>query len=282
MPSRALARRRAAIWRAVESVLSQEGVRAIPLVVINGPDRDPSLVDELRADRRLRVASIDDAGLPRALPAGRKLVDTPWFGELDDDDVLLPGALRCRLDVMAQGAGWDAVVTNGYRRGAYGDVLNTTDAAFVRRDPLHAMVAHNWVLPGSWLCRTDTIGAEFFEGIPPHLECTYLGLMFATKCRMVFVDTPTVAWYTDTPDSQSKSPEFLLGQAAALRRIAELDLPRDVRAAFRARVADAFHSNADLALARGSRREAWRWHLRSLREPGGWRYLPFTRFLIRR
>jgi hypothetical protein len=88
-------------------------------------------------------------------------------------------------------------------------------------------------------------------------------------------------WNTDTPLSVSKTREYLLGQVAALARILELELPHEVRDWFRNSMANACHANAERNLQERSLREAWRWHLRSLRQPRGLRHLLFTRQLVR-
>lgn len=281
MPTRAVAERGHSIRRALESVLARQDVRAVAIVVVNGPDRDAALVRELQSDRRLKVVVIEQPGLAEALRAGRRLVDTPWFGELDDDDFLLPGTLVERLDALAGDGAFDVAVSNGYRRDVDGrDVPNIVDAAAVHADPVRAMLVHNWLLPGSWVCRTDAVSVDFFDGMPRFLECTYLALMFATRRRTIFLDRPGVVWHCHAPGSLSSSRAYAVGQADALRHIVRLDLPLDVRRAYRRRVSDALHGNADRCRHEGLRGEAWRWHLRSLREPGGWRYLPFTRHLV--
>jgi hypothetical protein len=276
MPTRARRERTALLKRAIDSVLAQAAVRVVPLVMINGPNPDAALMQELRADRRLRVAALDDAHLPAALCAGRKMVDTEWFAELDDDDILLPGALATRLRALQESPGFDVVVTSGLKRAAGGDELNIDDVLALERDPLRAMLQRNWLLPGSWLCRADAAGPEFFDRMPRFLECTYLGLRFATDCRIRFLAEPTVVHHMDTPQAESKSRDYRFGQAAALRRLLELDLPADVRAELRTRVRRACHANARASLQEGSLTDAWSWHLQSLRERGGWRYLRYT------
>lgn len=266
--------------RAIASVLAQEGVRAVPLVVINGSEKDPELVRELTADPRLRVTLVEDRDLPGALRAGRELVDTPWFSRLDDDDLMLPGALALRVAALETRPGLDAVVTNGYRRSATGDTLHVTDSAAVQRDPLSALLRGNWLLPGSWLCRTDAIGPEIFRDAPHWLECTYLAVKLASGGRMIFLEQPTVAWHTDVPGSESKSLGWSLGEADSLARILELDLPEPFRDGIRRKIAVACHSAAGRLLATGNPRDAWRWHLRSLRERGGWRYLVYSRRVL--
>jgi len=49
----------------------------------------------------------------------------------------------------------------------------------------------------------------------------------------------------------------------------------------RSRIAGAYHAAADHERMAGALRAAWRWHLASLLQPSGWRYLPFTRYLLR-
>jgi glycosyltransferase involved in cell wall biosynthesis len=268
------------LHRAIASVLAQEGVRVVPLVVINGEERDPGLVRQLTADPRLRVTSVPERGIPEALRAGRDLVDTPWFSRLDDDDLMLPGALALRVATLEAQPGLDAVVTNGYRRDGAGDTLHIRNAAAVQRDPLGALLSSNWLLPGSWLCRTASIGSDIFRDAPHSLECTYLAVQLASRHRMVFLEQPTVVWHTDIPGSESKSKEWHLGEADALVRILELELPQDFRDGIRRRIAPACHSASSRFIAEGSPAEAWRWHIRSLKEPGGWRYLLYTRYVL--
>jgi hypothetical protein len=210
------------------------------------------------------------------------MVDTKWFAELDDDDILLPGALAERVQALHERPDLDAVISNGFRRDAAGDTPSIADVLLVERDPLRALVfgGSYWLLPGSWLCRTDTVGPEFFEHMPSFRECTYLAVRLASTRRITFLQRPSVIWHADTPQSESKSQAYAVAGEPAVRRILELDLPSDVRAALRRTLSHASHANAHLYLNEGRLRNAWRWHLRSLRQPGGWRRLPYTRHLV--
>ena len=275
-------RERAPLLReALRSILAQEGVDAHPIVIVNGAAADAGLRAELEQDPRITVRVTGEASLPRAIRLGRELVTTEWFGELDDDDLLLPGALAARVALLSAQPDTDVVVTNGYRQEPGGRVLQVPDPARVRADPLRAMLDSNWLLPGSWLARTTSVGAELFDAMPKYLECTYLGLRFASGYRMHFLETPTVVWRTDTPSSMSKSRDFALGQVAALQRLLELPLPREVAEELEQHLTRALHARAVLRLREGATREAWRDHVSSLRRPGGLRYLAFTPSLIR-
>jgi len=278
VPTKATPARRTLLKRAIDSLLVQEDVRVVPIVVINGPERDAELTSEIAADRRFRVATLEQADLPTALCTGRKMVDTVWFAELDDDDVLMPRALITRIEALNKQPEFDMVVTNGVRRDFNGDKLHfVCDASIIEVDPLRAMLRQNWLLPGSWLCRTDVVGIELFTAIPRFRECTYLALQFATRCRIKFLDCPTVVYHADTPQSESKSREYTLGGANATRHLLELDLPPDVRDHLRMRLGDACSANANYYLQEKDFRAAWAWYRQSLQEPRGWRRLFFAR-----
>jgi hypothetical protein len=281
VPTRALCERSKSLPAAIESILSQEGVHAVPLVVFDHTTGSAEVESALRLDRRIRLLQVAPVDVPAKLRAGRAQVTTPFFGTLDDDDLLAPGGLARRLDVLRQHPDCTVVVSNGYLRRTTGDTVFMPPDANVAANPLRAMVRANWCLPGSWLARTDKVGADLFDGMPPHLENTFLALRFATEYHMRWLDEPTVTHVMGSPAAQSMSREFVLGQADALRRIIRLALPREIRAEYRRRIAAAYHAAADHDYHAGYLADAWRWHLASLRSPGGWRYLPFTRHLVR-
>lgn len=280
VPTAALAARRALIWRAINSILDQDGVSAVPTVIVNGPARDPDLTRELMADPRLRVHVLEKAGLANALQVGRRLVDTPWFAELDDDDVLLPAALSSRVDVLMQNPDLDCVVTNGYQRSQDAVTLHIADMNVVERDPIRSFWDRNWLLPGSYLCRTDRVGPDVFDGMPEYLECSFIALRLATTYRIKFLQRPTVFWSAQTPDSLSKSRDFILSGSRAHEQLLRLDLPSHARRKVLERITWACHSASDLYLHEGDRLQAWRWHMRSLFRRRGLRYLLYTRRLL--
>jgi glycosyltransferase involved in cell wall biosynthesis len=280
VPTRALAERAPLIRRALASVLSQEGVNAVPVVVVNGADRCPELVRELAGDTRVRLVEIPQAGIPGALRAGREAVESEWFSSLDDDDLYLPRALATRVEALRARPDCDAVVTNGYVRGDGAERLHVPHMERVARDPLTALTEGNWLLPGAWMCRTESVDRWLFDRMPRMLECTFLALQLVLHCRVCFIDRPTVVWNTDTPGSESKSREYLIGYAAALEQLLELPLPPDIRQWLQASRTSAQHDRADLHLRERALLKAWPWHIRSLSNPGGWRHAPFTLRLL--
>jgi len=281
IPTLGLRERAASLKAAIESALAQTGVRPTVVVVLNGKRRDPEVERALRDDARVTLAMREGRGLPAAFVEGRKLVTTPWFSALDDDDLLLPGALELRVRELERRPECAAVFTNGYVRNGAGDSLHIHALQNVNADPVRAMLKRNWSLPGSWLARSEMIGAELFEGMPSYLECTYLGLRIASEHSLFWIETPTVVYHVGSPSAESRSRAYVLGQVAALRRIIELNLPDDVRRVLRARVAGAYHDSSMHERNAGAWRAAWRWHAASLLQPSGWRYLPYTRHLMR-
>ena len=90
------------IERAVESILSQSGVRAIPLLVVNGPAYDRDLLRRWQSDPRVRCHYLQTGSLPGAIRHGRSLVETPYFSFLDDDDLYEPNTLQVRVSAPVQ------------------------------------------------------------------------------------------------------------------------------------------------------------------------------------
>jgi glycosyltransferase involved in cell wall biosynthesis len=276
MPTLARAERVAGLFRAIESVTSQEGARGVPLVVVNGPFASAEVRSRIERRGGTRVVTRATAGLPGALEAGRAAVDTPYFAVLDDDDELLPRALATRLRALDDGAA-DAVVTNGYREGFGRRELDLDDFGPTRADPLRTLVRRNWLRPCAGLFRSHAVPLDLFAGIPEYREWTYLGLRLALERTIAFVNEATYVYRTDTPGSLSRSKEYCLAGPGAIARMLELALPSDVRLMLRYRLTADLHSVCDRELLDGNYLAAWRWHLKCLASPGGWRYLSYTR-----
>ena len=281
IPTVALAERSDHLHRAIDSVLHQEDVDALPLVVVNGPEADRELVDELVHRTDIEFASLATANLPAALRAGRALVRAPCFAELDDDDVLLPNALATRMRVLASDPTIGVVVSNGIIRGGVeGDLPAIADTARTSADPLSALDAATWLSPGGALFRTSAVPPELFDGVPQYLEWTYLAVRLAQSCKLAFIPEPTFVRHINSPSSVWASDGCRLGLPAAIETVLTLDLPPSLRRVFETRWTAACHEAAVSHLRHGRVGPALAWHLRSLNTVRGWRYLPFTRKLL--
>ena len=282
IPTLARSERAPGLIRAIETVASQQGVRGLPIVVVNGPYAPAELRESLARRHDLRLITRADSGLPQALSAGRAAVETPYFSVLDDDDELLPGALKTRVRALDADPDADVVVTNGYVDGFGRRELNVADFCEIERDPARTLLRRNWLRPCAGTFRTRTITLDFFENIPAYREWTYLGLRIALERTIRFLSAPTFVYHADTVGSLSKSKAYCLAGPRAIAEMLRLNLPRDVRATLRAHLTADLHSGSERERLDGNYAAAWGWHLRSLAHPGGWRYLSYTRHLLSR
>ena len=279
IPTLALRERATHIRRAIDSVVDQKDVHALALVIVNGPNADPALVRELRRRPGVRLKSLESPNLPLALGAGRRLVESPWFAELDDDDMLLPHALASRLEMLA-GSNLDAVVSNGIISGDGKSSRAIEYVEGVAANPLSALDSQAWLCPGAALFRSATVQVELFESMPQYLEWTYLAIRLAQTHKLGFLQEPTFVHYTDSPERTWTSDACTLGLPDAFQQLMSLDLPLNLRGLLARRMTSACNRAADLQLSAGRLAEAWSWHLRCLDGDDGWRYLPFTRKLL--
>lgn len=266
---------------AAESVRAQSDVDVRIVVIANGPGCEPEALASLEHDLHAKLIRRVATGFPAALRAGREAVETPFFGELDDDDELLPGTLARRLDEMRRDTALAVVVSNGVLRGDGHDVASIANIEAVRRDPMRSLLESNWLLPGSALFRTDAVPADWFASIPRCLEWTYLGLLLSRRCPIGFLAEPGVVHYEHRPFSTYDSRDCRVERVRALEALLSLELPGDVKRRIRRKIGDACHDLSHMYLNDGDRHMAWRQHLRSLAYPGGWRFLAHTRHLCK-
>ncbi len=274
-------RRRDAIYRALDSITRQQGVNAIPIIVANGDRFDPSLLAELKARRDVRFHYLEQGSLPAAIRQGRTMVNTPYFCFLDDDDEYLPGGLQGRVALLLKHDAVDVVVGGGYRlvgdrRGTSGWKKGDPSS----HDPLRELLVDNWLAPCAAVFRTSRFGVDFFLDAPEYFEWTYLAFKLCVMRRVMFVDLPGHVMH-DTEQSASKSNSYRLAEASVLENILRLDLPGDVLSTLRQKYGAALHESADHYRKLKQHAYAWRFHLKSMLQPGGIRYVSYTRKLLR-
>jgi hypothetical protein len=281
LPTKATVSRVACLHRAIKSVLSQQHVQVQLIVIANGPQCNRDLLNALARRSDLQLVYTDKSGFSAALKIGRNLVDTPFFAELDDDDELLPMALATRLHGMNRDPSVDVVVTNGFRRREGQDTIAIRDMGSCQSNPLRRLMDDMWLVPCAALFRTATVTPDFFAAIPPAMEWTYLGALLALKRKLLFVDVPTFIYNRDTRDSLSRSKSYLLSTPDAIQKLMQIGLPSDIRDLVKKKHVCSLHEVSNRELAEGNVSQAWKWHLRTLTYLYGWRYLPYTRHLVR-
>jgi glycosyltransferase involved in cell wall biosynthesis len=282
IPTLATKERGPFLERALTSALSQKKLRTLPIVVSNGPTCCPEVLNWLEKRSDIRYGHLEEANLPKALSAGRELVDTRYFAELDDDDILLPHALISRFESLSQSENIDAVVSNGFFHDNGKNVISHPDITACQDDPLGSVLNHLWLNPGAALFRTATIKADIFAEMPQYLEWTYLALRLSLEKRVLFIDNPSFVHYLDLPFSIWKSETAPLCLPRALEGILALDLPGTVRAKYEKKWADAGHSVSRLHLEKGKYSSAWAWQKKSLKKRFNIKRLPYTFSLLLR
>lgn len=282
IPTLASVERRLQLLRAIESVFEAAQYASVRVIVcVNGSHYDERTVSELRHEPRVSVHQFNFASAPRASAEGRRRVTARHFGFLDDDDVLLPGAIDLRLDTLRKApSDVDVVISNGIRRIGGMDRPMLDDLASAVSNPLRALIHQNWLPSCGALFRTERIGQAYFDAYHDFAEWTWIAYQLAIDGRrLVACDAPTFIVY-DTPRSLSKSQIYRDSYIQLFQRMLNRKPPADVRQLIQRRLAAALHDASTDRLKAGELQAALRFHLRSLFHLGGWRYLSYSRHIL--
>lgn len=268
------------LQRAIASVRAASTRPVQVIVVVNGARSEAGLLEWLGQQADVLLELAPEPSLPKAILRGRELVQTPYFATLDDDDEFLPGALDCRMQRMQQADQPALVVTNGIRRTAEGDRLTYSSMANIEQRPLPALFDFTWLQSCNGLYRSEAVGPDWFANYHAYAEWTWLAFSLAQagKCIGV-VDAPTYV-NNDTPGSLSKSASYFAAYFALFQRMLAVRPPPNIEKLVRRRLGACLHEDSVRALAAGRRADAWLAHLRSLGQPGGLRFLSYTRRLL--
>ncbi|MFN7925513.1 MAG: glycosyltransferase [Bryobacteraceae bacterium] len=273
IPTLCQSQRRESLRAAVQSVVSQRGVRAKALLAVNGNRADEDLLRMIEAEPGVEVLRIREAGIANALRSARVRVRTETFAFLDDDDVLLDGSLVCRWERMRQ-QGADVVVGNGHFVGRE-PILFDIDR--LEADPLARLASgRNWLASPAGLFRTQSIDLEFFDGKNGFHEWTMLAFKLAVAGKKIsFVGQLCYCLY-ETPGSAWRAGgERFHADAISVAGHCLRNSPKHLKPAFLNRWISALHDASEFHAGAGNRAAAWRLHAKCL-VAGGWRFLPFT------
>jgi hypothetical protein len=113
IPTCAKVSRARLLWRAIDSLLSNQDGLVLPVVAVNGSRYLPEVLNDLRRRRDIRCIYLEEASTTGARLAARNVIDAEFFGMLDDDDEYLPGAAKVQIGPLLRDPSIDAVVTNG-------------------------------------------------------------------------------------------------------------------------------------------------------------------------
>ena len=273
--------RQSLIERAINSVLTQEGVSAELVVVVNGDRFDADLLRTLRSDHRLSVLYVEEGHVSRARLHGLTASTGDFFGFLDDDDELLPQALRLRLDQMLADPCIDVLVTNGLIHEAV-DVVHVPDGfeAEIHDNPGLSFLRHNWFASPASMFRRATVESEIFDISHRYFEWTYLFFRLLSRAKQIrYSGAITYRKHEDNPLSVSRSREYQLALPAMLRDLIGFPLRQELRRVIKKRYVAALNANSTLHLAERDFPQAIAFHVQCLRA-GGWQYIPYTRSIL--
>lgn len=272
--------RRDSLLRAIDSVRDGNASTIEVLIVVNGDRYSPSLVELLGRRVDLSLIRLPSASLPSARYAGRKAVRSQFFAFLDDDDEYLPGAIDKRIAILSSDPKAGLVASNGFRFSGGKETLALNALIDVESDPLAAVLRENWLASCGGLYRTERIPAVFFEDMPQYLEWTWLAFRIASIGEVVRILPEPTFRINDTPKSESKSEAYMLSHVEVIDRMMRTTRRADILAMLGRMQSTALNCASNHYRKNGLLREAWRAHLRSLRQPGGLRYITYTRHLI--
>lgn len=273
--------RGAALLRALDSLLCRQSSTVRPIVVMNGNRCDPALVDRISSMPGV-LATRAPGALRSAFFVGRERVSSEFFAFLDDDDEYLPSALDRMQEIIAGEDDVDLLVMNGYRLGEGGArTLVFDNAEAIATAPLRALLVKNWLYNCGTLYRSDSFPSAWFEDLPDPMlfEWTWIACKAATEKTIRFRNEPAFN-YHNTPGSLSKTWDMALAEEGILRALETIMKDRPEKRLLRVKRGQALHAASDLLRQDGRLREAWVYHLHSLRQPHGWRYLPYSRHLL--
>jgi len=270
-------RRRTQLLRAIESIVSQKGVIARPIVVANGRDCDETILATLRNRDDVRLIRQVEGDPTLALLTGRRYIDAPYFSVLDDDDEYLPGALQVRLRTINEPEPASVVITNGYV--STGDSTRPLYESMVvfSRSPLNSLVDHNWLASCGGMFRTSDVPTTIFDLQYKYFEWTAIAFRIAQAGLPIrFIEDTTFVIH-DTADSLSKSVDYVTLAPECVGSLARFPIPAALRYRLLRKKSRLHHEASKALLETGDLVGAWQHHAQSMAGLYGvGRHAPFT------
>lgn len=269
------------LFRALDSIQSQKGISARPIVVVNGEHHNQDTLRALEQRSGILLRFVAQASAGRARAAGHRLATAEFLSFLDDDDIFMENALLKPLTWLADHPRCDVVVTNGYFVREGGKLVESSHLADHVANPALSLLDENWLSPGASIFRTRSIPPDVLDADCDHQEWTRMAFELCARGKQAhFMDVPTVL-YHDTPGSLSKQPKHRRASLDLLEFVRkDARLAPGVRKKAERKYRNTLHMLAMQSWEEGEAARAWRYHLASLCPPGTLKYLLFSRRLL--
>lgn len=281
IPTMATIERAELLKRAIRSIRVSSVSPILILAVVNGDRKDQGTCEWLQSQADIQFEYNATPSAPAAVCRGRELVQTEYFSTLDDDDEYLGLATDEKLKTMTLDVATDIVVTNGFRHKNGMDTMFYDNMDAIKSDPLASLMKGTWLHNCNALYRTASVETEYFQDSHPYGEWTWLAFKLAMRKKTIRVLDKPLFRYNDTEGSLSKSEAYSNAYFSLFERMLDLRPPTSIKRQIQIKMGSAWHDAAVIALGQGKNADAWRRHLKSLAQPGGFKYLSFTRYLLR-
>lgn len=280
IPTTGRKQRANSLLRAIDCILNQKSISAVPLLILNGKTYDRELFGKLKTNKDIRFKYIERGSLPNAIYEGRELVDTEFFSFLDDDDIYTMDSLSKKISEFNSDNSLDVVVGNGYKIKSDGIYKVLKYNQRLNNQPLIELTKYNWLASCAALFKTNSVGIDFFDRDFNYYEWTYVAYKLCLSKKIKFIDDITYI-VNSTDASRSKSEEYVLAQPLLYLRLTQLSLPNEFRKIIMNNEIKCFHNISNYYLNANMKTKAWKWHFKSLMSFYGFKYWTYTRKLLR-
>lgn len=280
IPTTAEWKRFDAIKRAVESIRKSSVEKVLIIASVNGNKFHLEVCEWLKAQPDVIYIYNDIGSAPLAHIRGRELVKTPYFSFLDDDDEYLKHALDIRLKILEENQNVSLVVTNGYSVTKNVQNIHYKNMCNVNEDQFYALYQENWLHNCNHLFRTADIKIELFKNHVQYLEWTWLAFKISIAgLKVVAMDEKTFLYY-DTEDSLSKSDAYNGTFPKLAKKMLAMSPPKNIKSQITYKLAEHFHFYSVQLLKSGNVTMSLKYHLKSIFQYRGFKYLLYTRYII--
>ena len=149
-------------------------------------------------------------------------------------------------------------------------------------DPISELLKPDGIWLGSCagMYKAESIGLDYFEDYAAYGEWTYLAFKLAVYNKIRFIEHKGFKINMHN-ESLSHSPAYLIGLYRMHQKVMSLSLSKSARRLFKVKIGAMEHNIASKHLENGEIKEAWHYHLKSLKSFHGLlSYLFYTRFFL--